>query len=120
MFDDVNRLIEFSVQISLIIGLVGALAAWLKRSVNKGMVTREEFDLAISNEKDGTCLIQKIHKAKVELKAYADKEIVEASKHATEQLSAHKEVSKDQDRADKDWLGKLQDKIEKLQIKVGN
>lgn len=95
MFESIDRLIEFGVQISVIIGLIGALAAWLKRSINRDMVSQVVHDAAIA-------------KVKEEYEEYADKAI-----------AAHKELTEKNDEADKIWLNKLQDKVEKLQIKVG-
>ena len=88
MFEDVNRLIEFSVQIGVIVGLVGGLAAWLKRSVNMGMVTKEEHEAAIIKIK------------------------IQYEKYVAEKISAHKEQTTKDDDADKKWLNTLQNKVE--------
>ena len=88
MFEDVNRLIEFGVQISVIVGLIGALAAWLKRSLTRGMVTQEDHDAAIE--------AVKIH----------------AEENTAERIAIHKEQTTKDDEADKKWLNTLQSKVE--------
>ncbi len=88
MFQDIDRLIEFGVQMGAIVTLIGILAAWLKRSVNRGMVTAEDFEKAI-------------HDAKKSAREYTDKEIVDYKSYADEK-----------DAADKKWLGTIQDKVE--------
>lgn len=71
-----------------IVTLIGILAAWLKRSVNRGMVTAEDFEKAI-------------HDAKKSAREYTNKEIVDYKSYADEK-----------DAADKKWLGTIQDKVE--------
>ena len=88
MFQDIDRLIEFGVQMGAIVTLIGVLAAWLKRSVNRGMVTSEDFEKAI-------------HSAKKAAREYTDKELAE-----------HKAYTDEKDSADKKWLGELQNKVE--------
>jgi len=88
MFQDIDRLIEFGVQMGVIVTLIGGLAAWLKRSVNRGMVTSEDFEKAI-------------HDAKKSAREYTDKEIMD-----------YKSYADDKDDADKKWLNDLQGKVE--------
>ena len=88
MFQDIDRLIEFGVQMGAIVTLIGVLAAWLKRSVNRGMVTSEDFEKAI-------------HNAKKAAREYTDKE-----------LSELKSYTNEKDSADKKWLNTIQAKVE--------
>ena len=88
MFQDIDRLIEFGVQMGAIVTLIGVLAAWLKRSVNRGMVTSQDFEEAI-------------HNAKKSAREYTDKE-----------LSELKSYTNEKDSADKKWLNTIQAKVE--------
>lgn len=87
MFQDIDRLIEFGVQMGAIVTLIGVLAAWLKRSVNRGMVTSQDFEEAI-------------HNAKKSAREYTDKELAELKTYTNEK-----------DEANKKWLRDLKDDV---------
>lgn len=84
LLSDFDRLVEFGIQMSVIVGLIAGLAAWLKRSINQGMVTEEKLE-------------ESLEKAKT----YTD-----------EKIAAHKEQTQKDDAQDKKWLNTLQDKVE--------
>ena len=115
IFEDANRLIEFSVQMSVIVGLIGAIAAWLKRSINRGMVSKEEFDLKMDNTdqtKGPPGIAQDMIKLADEAKIYTDGKIESHAKVNDETFKVYKETQTDKEEKDTKWLGELQLKFE--------
>lgn len=88
MFQDIDRITDFAIQLSVIVGLIGGIAAWLKRSINQGMVTQEQLEKAIEAVK------------------------VHAEENTAEKIAIHKEQTEKADAADKTWLNTLQGKVE--------
>jgi hypothetical protein len=100
-FNDFNNLLGPIISLGITLSILGGFGLWLKKLVNNGMVSNEEFSLTIDNPEKGTGLKQLIEKAEQKAELYADKKIAD-----------HKAQTTKDDEADRKWLNELQNKVE--------
>lgn len=123
-----NEIIPFLATAGGVFGTYIAFGKWIKAWINKDCVTNDQlFDpekgVIVQLEKKAQAARDKLKEEYdeelVEIKGLIDQKVEAVKQHAAEQLANHKERSDEKDDADKKWLRGLQERVEKLQIKVG-
>lgn len=110
-----NHILGPIISLATTLTILGGFGLWLKKIVNSGMVSKEDFTLALDNPDNDNGIKQLIHKAKVSSKEYTDGEIKEVK---ADYLERDKKATK--------WLNEMQQEttengklVSKIAGKVG-
>lgn len=128
LYQLLNELIPFFATAGGIFATYIALGKWIKAWIIKDCITSEQL---LDPEKGIVAQLErKAEEKRIKLKAHYDRELESvkkliddkikiANEYSDLKLQNHKEQTTSQDEADKKWLRGLQEKIERLQIRVG-
>ncbi len=112
---EIDNLTTLLIQGGTMVTAVLGLALWVKRQINKGMVTKEEFDTKMDNAdaaKGPPGIAQQIAKSIDETKAYTDTKLEEYSESDSKAFTVYKETQSEKEEKDTKWLNGLQLKFE--------